>query len=115
MAGLTLDQNEWAVDWENEYGRLMSLLQFDCEGWPRWTSTQERVCENEIDSLPPLLQLEVRARFLLGDVPVHEVSPGKLKDQVHISLDVQKDNHLKMCLWQARLGITAGFAMVLAR
>ena len=43
-------------------------------------------------------------------VPVLERSTGKRGDWVHISLDIQWNNHVAMCLWQARLGITAGFA-----
>ena len=65
--GMQLGGDGYREGWEALYGQLVSMLDFDGEGWPVWGSSRVRVQPHEVDALPPLLRLECHTRWKLGD------------------------------------------------
>ena len=113
--GMPLGSDGYREGWEELYGQLVSMLDFDGEGWPVWWASRVRVQPHEVDALPPLLRLECHTRWKLGDVRIeHHASRVKLK-VTHVNLEEQRQHHRALCLWQARWGITHGAATDAAR
>ena len=94
--------------WVAEYARLRGLVAFDAEGWP-CDGDGTRLLEVQVAALPPLLQLECRARWALGDVPIYDEGEGNKRTETHVNLQLQRRNHEWFCEWQARLGITVAY------
>ena len=69
------------------------------------------MAEAQVAALPPLLQLECRARWALGDVPTYDEGVGNKRTETHVNLQLQRQNHDWFCEWQARLGITVAYSL----
>jgi hypothetical protein len=97
------------IGWEREAWRLRRSIEFDADGWPFWEQSTCRMGMHEVGTLPPLLQLMIRARIMLGpEVPVLEISGGKWHT-THVSLDVQEANWYESCSLQARYDFNVAF------
>ena len=99
--------------WEDEAERLMALFSFDEEGFS--VAGGARLSLDDAAELPPLLQLEVVARLELGDVPIFERDDGIKRLSTHVNLEVQRMEHERFCLWQARMRITAAYTLDASR
>ena len=110
MTGAALNAEGYYSGWEAEYARLLELVSFDGEGWPRAADggTLEGAALN---ALPPRLQLECRARIALGEVLVRQFDDGAKHCETHVNLEVQRHNHLRFCEWQAKLRITVAYSL----
>ena len=110
LAGDGLDEEGCMEGWGAEYARLRGRVSFDAEGWP-CDGDRTRLVEEQVAALPPLLQLECRARWALGDVPIFDEGDGNKRTETHINLQLQRRNHEWFCEWQARLGITVAYSL----
>ena len=106
-----LDDDGYARNWEERAQQYERLFFFDVEGYARDPVSGALLAENQVAALPPLLQLEVRARLALGDVPVYFDTMGVKLKHTHVCLAQQRRTHLRFCTWQARLEITVAYSL----
>ena len=95
--------------WQEIAAGLRGAVAFDSAGFPLDPVTGTNMGELELRALPPFLQLVCRARTEVGQVVVHERSPGKMFS-THVSLDVLAQKWVDACAWQARFRLTAAYA-----
>ena len=76
--GFSVGVDGCRTDWITIANELRRSVEFDLDGWPYLECSARRMTLSEASSLPPLPQLAVRARIMLGaDVPVLDMSGGK--------------------------------------
>ena len=107
---LEVGDDGFVEGWQAEAVRLRSLVTFDAAGWPCAGGRAISASDTLLTSMPAALQLAVRARIELGDVPVRECSDGKEGGKTYVARDVQVENWEEMCMWQARLAITVCYS-----
>jgi ribonuclease HI len=107
---LEVGDDGFVEGWQAEAVRLRSLATFDAAGWPWAGGRAISASDTLLTSMPAALQLAVRARIELGDVPVRECSDGKEGGKAYVARDVQVENWEEMCMWQARLAITVCYS-----
>ena len=72
----------------------------------------ERVEWEELGELPPVLQMEARARIALGDdVPVVDTWPPEKRNTTYVNKAVQRANFKERCEWQAKVRATAVYTL----
>ena len=81
-----LDDDGYARNWEERAQHYENLFFFDVEGYARDPVSGALLAENQVAALPPLLQLEVRARLALGDVPVYFDTMGVKLKHTHVCM-----------------------------
>ena len=72
------------MGWQAAVAEMHAEFDIDDEGY--LTSFGSRIDEEDADDLPPCLQLYVRSRYSLGEVPVHERPSGIKDDITHVNL-----------------------------
>ena len=107
--GWGIGDDGYRLGWQEIAAGLRGAVAFDSAGFPLVPVTGTSMGELELRALPPFLQLVCRARIEVGQVVVHERSPGKVFS-THVSLDVMAQNWVDACAWQARFGLTAAYA-----
>ena len=106
-----LGEDGYACGWEGRAQWYEKLFYLDAEGYAFDPASGLHLAENQVASLPPLLQLEVRARLALGDVPLYHDTMGAKMQHTHICLEQQRRSHQRFCIWQARLEPTVAYSL----
>jgi hypothetical protein len=113
-AGIAVGRDGWAHDWQREAAHLQEMVSFDDEGY-MLNVLDERVEKEELGELPPVLQMEARARIELGALrkppPVIDEYPFPKRKTTFINRAVQRHNFKERCEWQAKIKATAVYTL----
>ena len=85
--GFSIGEDGFRTSWITIANRLRASVECDLDGWPYLEHSVERMTLNEASSLPPLPQLAVRARIMLGTCACTR----------HVRREVEHNSRLARC------------------